>query len=217
MADTELNSGGEEVLLDVAGQDATEAFEDVGHSDEAREILAGLQVGKLKRQVSTTDVDFYTSGSDLYTTPESRVRTPRPERVPPPASPLASPSNSPDSKLKRQLSEAHAHMAATQSLRLPAYTNHPSHKHHPTTARLVSGTDIHQSMKTKDSGDNSSRDLQDVQAGDPKPSLSSGTSATAKKSDSAAGFGIGLWAAILIGGVAAYAAYKYFEAQQPKA
>lgn len=44
-------SGGEEVLLDVAGQDSTEAFEDVGHSDEAREILAGLQVGTLKRQV----------------------------------------------------------------------------------------------------------------------------------------------------------------------
>ncbi|KAG8426007.1 hypothetical protein J3459_008511 [Metarhizium acridum] len=31
--------GGEEVLLDCAGQDATEAFEDVGHSDEARETL----------------------------------------------------------------------------------------------------------------------------------------------------------------------------------
>jgi len=42
--------GGEEVLLDVGGQDATEAFEDVGHSDEAREILEGLLVGKLKRQ-----------------------------------------------------------------------------------------------------------------------------------------------------------------------
>jgi len=41
--------GGEEVLLDVGGQDATEAFEDVGHSDEAREILDGLLVGKLKR------------------------------------------------------------------------------------------------------------------------------------------------------------------------
>lgn len=41
--------GGEEVLLDVAGQDATEAFEDVGHSDEAREILEGMKVGTLKR------------------------------------------------------------------------------------------------------------------------------------------------------------------------
>ncbi|KAF3917957.1 hypothetical protein ABW20_dc0110492 [Dactylellina cionopaga] len=41
--------GGEEVLLDVAGQDGTEAFEDVGHSDEAREILANYLVGTLKR------------------------------------------------------------------------------------------------------------------------------------------------------------------------
>ncbi|OAA51885.1 Cytochrome b5 [Metarhizium rileyi] len=42
--------GGEEVLLDCAGQDATEAFEDVGHSDEARETLDRLLVGTLKRQ-----------------------------------------------------------------------------------------------------------------------------------------------------------------------
>ncbi|KAK4166478.1 putative cytochrome b5 protein [Cladorrhinum sp. PSN259] len=41
--------GGEEVLLDVAGQDSTEAFEDVGHSDEARETLDQLLVGTLKR------------------------------------------------------------------------------------------------------------------------------------------------------------------------
>ncbi|KAK2075118.1 hypothetical protein P8C59_009270 [Phyllachora maydis] len=42
--------GGEEVLLDVGGQDATEAFEDVGHSDEARETLETLKIGVLKRQ-----------------------------------------------------------------------------------------------------------------------------------------------------------------------
>ncbi|KAK6538917.1 hypothetical protein TWF694_010471 [Orbilia ellipsospora] len=41
--------GGEEVLLDVAGTDGTEAFEDVGHSDEAREILAKYLVGNLVR------------------------------------------------------------------------------------------------------------------------------------------------------------------------
>lgn len=39
------------MLIDVGGQDATEAFEDVGHSDEAREILNGLLVGNLKRVV----------------------------------------------------------------------------------------------------------------------------------------------------------------------
>lgn len=38
-------------MLDVGGQDATEAFEDVGHSDEARETLDQLLVGSLKRQV----------------------------------------------------------------------------------------------------------------------------------------------------------------------
>ncbi|KAI1826998.1 cytochrome b5 [Xylaria intraflava] len=42
--------GGEEVLLDVGGQDATEAFEDVGHSDEARETLEKFLVGSVKRQ-----------------------------------------------------------------------------------------------------------------------------------------------------------------------
>ena len=39
-------------MLDVGGQDSTEAFEDVGHSDEARETREQLLVGKLKRQVS---------------------------------------------------------------------------------------------------------------------------------------------------------------------
>ncbi|KAL8660105.1 MAG: hypothetical protein Q9226_000097 [Calogaya cf. arnoldii] len=43
--------GGEEVLLDVGGQDATEAFEDVGHSDEARKTLEAMEKGKLKRMV----------------------------------------------------------------------------------------------------------------------------------------------------------------------
>lgn len=49
-------------MLDVAGQDATEAFEDVGHSDEARESLEKLLVGPLKRQVSAArplNNDYY--------------------------------------------------------------------------------------------------------------------------------------------------------------
>ncbi|GME76908.1 unnamed protein product [Ambrosiozyma monospora] len=40
--------GGEEVILDCAGTDATEPFEDIGHSEDAREVLAGLYVGELK-------------------------------------------------------------------------------------------------------------------------------------------------------------------------
>ncbi|KAK9381192.1 cytochrome b5-like heme/steroid binding domain-containing protein [Kockiozyma suomiensis] len=39
--------GGEEVLLDCGGADATEAFEDVGHSDQARDMLPELLIGEL--------------------------------------------------------------------------------------------------------------------------------------------------------------------------
>jgi cytochrome b involved in lipid metabolism len=46
-----FSSGGEEVLLDVAGQDVTEAFEDVGHSVDALAILEGLAVGTLNLSV----------------------------------------------------------------------------------------------------------------------------------------------------------------------
>ncbi|KAF8338845.1 cytochrome b5 [Cantharellus anzutake] len=37
--------GGDEVILSEAGKDATEAFEDVGHSDEARDLLKTLYIG----------------------------------------------------------------------------------------------------------------------------------------------------------------------------
>eukprot|EP00049_Salpingoeca_infusionum_P017484 m.353148 g.353148 ORF g.353148 m.353148 type:complete len:124 (-) comp16692_c0_seq1:424-795(-) len=39
--------GGEEVMLDVAGMDATTNFEDVGHSMDAREDLANYKIGVL--------------------------------------------------------------------------------------------------------------------------------------------------------------------------
>ena len=58
--------GGDEVILSEAGKylsctrqqpltvlasgkDATEAFEDVGHSDEARALLAGMQIGEFEK------------------------------------------------------------------------------------------------------------------------------------------------------------------------
>ncbi|RAH40564.1 putative cytochrome b5 reductase [Aspergillus brunneoviolaceus CBS 621.78] len=40
--------GGAEVLMDVAGLDATEAYEDVGHSEDADEILETYLIGTLK-------------------------------------------------------------------------------------------------------------------------------------------------------------------------
>ena len=43
----EDHPGGEEVLLDRAGQDATEDFEDVGHSNDARKQLNKFEKGEL--------------------------------------------------------------------------------------------------------------------------------------------------------------------------
>uniref|UniRef100_A0A8D8TT14 Cytochrome b5 n=1 Tax=Cacopsylla melanoneura TaxID=428564 RepID=A0A8D8TT14_9HEMI len=52
--------GGEEVLLEQNGGDATEVFNDVGHSSDAREIMKKFKVGELveserKDQTKTTE------------------------------------------------------------------------------------------------------------------------------------------------------------------
>ncbi|KAI8906313.1 cytochrome b5 [Gorgonomyces haynaldii] len=39
--------GGEEVLIELAGQDATEAFEEIGHSQDARDLLTKMLVGQV--------------------------------------------------------------------------------------------------------------------------------------------------------------------------
>ncbi|CAB3259368.1 unnamed protein product [Arctia plantaginis] len=39
--------GGEEVLLEKAGQDATEPFEDVSHSSDARSLMKKYKIGEL--------------------------------------------------------------------------------------------------------------------------------------------------------------------------
>ncbi|XP_051552049.1 cytochrome b5-like [Myxocyprinus asiaticus] len=44
----EEHPGGEEVLLEQAGTDATESFEDVGHSTDAREMLQQYYIGELQ-------------------------------------------------------------------------------------------------------------------------------------------------------------------------
>ncbi|KAI9341286.1 cytochrome b5 [Pilaira anomala] len=48
----------EEVLLDEAGKDATESFEDIGHSDEAREILSKYLVGELDEASRSVRTDY---------------------------------------------------------------------------------------------------------------------------------------------------------------
>lgn len=39
--------GGEEVLLELAGKDATEPFEDVSHSSDARSLMKKYKIGEL--------------------------------------------------------------------------------------------------------------------------------------------------------------------------
>lgn len=46
----EEHPGGEEVLLDQGGKDASEAFEDVGHSSDARELMKQYKVGVLREE-----------------------------------------------------------------------------------------------------------------------------------------------------------------------
>ncbi|EEU34801.1 uncharacterized protein NECHADRAFT_39634 [Fusarium vanettenii 77-13-4] len=44
--------GGDDVIMDMAGEDTTEAFDDVGHSEEANEMLAAIFVGEISTKVS---------------------------------------------------------------------------------------------------------------------------------------------------------------------
>lgn len=56
--------GGEEVVVDCAGLDATEAFDDIGHSDDAKEILEGLLIGTLEGAVPKKVASAGDSASD---------------------------------------------------------------------------------------------------------------------------------------------------------
>lgn len=53
--------GGEEVLVDQGGKDASEPFEDVGHSADARQLLETLVVGTLDKRGGQTAVKTVTS------------------------------------------------------------------------------------------------------------------------------------------------------------
>jgi cytochrome b involved in lipid metabolism len=55
--------GGDDVILAEAGKDATQAFEDVGHSDEARDLLPPLLVGAFEKGGALKISDTKTSGS----------------------------------------------------------------------------------------------------------------------------------------------------------
>ncbi|EFC38258.1 predicted protein [Naegleria gruberi] len=65
--------GGEDILLEHAGADASEAFENVGHSKDARNKLKSLLVGELegykssgaKDEVSSSTTTSASSGSSV--------------------------------------------------------------------------------------------------------------------------------------------------------
>jgi len=69
----EEHPGGEEVLLEQGGTDATESFEDVGHSTDAREMLEQYYLGELhmddRKKEPAKDVNGTDSGeSSSWTT-----------------------------------------------------------------------------------------------------------------------------------------------------
>uniref|UniRef100_A0A1B6EJG7 Cytochrome b5 heme-binding domain-containing protein n=1 Tax=Cuerna arida TaxID=1464854 RepID=A0A1B6EJG7_9HEMI len=71
--------GGEEVLLEASGDDASEQFEDVGHSNDARELMVKYRIGvldvedqkKLKASKPQSESDTIGSASDRNSNPDS--------------------------------------------------------------------------------------------------------------------------------------------------
>ncbi|XP_051830668.1 cytochrome b5 type B [Antechinus flavipes] len=57
--------GGEEVLIEQAGRDATESFEDVGHSMDAKDMLKQYYIGEVhpsdRKEVSENSGSFFKS------------------------------------------------------------------------------------------------------------------------------------------------------------
>ncbi|CAH0726767.1 unnamed protein product, partial [Brenthis ino] len=62
----EEHPGGEDSLLDVAGQDGTQGFEDVGHSEDARELLKKYKIGTLPPEEKGKNVDPCPSNLKWY-------------------------------------------------------------------------------------------------------------------------------------------------------
>ncbi|KAK9885989.1 hypothetical protein WA026_014775 [Henosepilachna vigintioctopunctata] len=66
--------GGEEVLLEQSGKDASDPFEDVGHSSDARELMIRYKVGEIieseRKPVKQKNTDW-SSGNDTVSSDNS--------------------------------------------------------------------------------------------------------------------------------------------------
>ncbi|KAJ1731669.1 hypothetical protein LPJ61_002418 [Coemansia biformis] len=67
----EEHPGGEEVILEYAGRDATEAFEDIGHSEDARDMLKDFFIGVLEGEAPTAATQAGSSAGSEH----GRLRT----------------------------------------------------------------------------------------------------------------------------------------------
>jgi len=67
----EEHPGGEEVLLEQAGGDASEAFEDVGHSSDARELMKDYYIGEVHPDDRTAKIYTTNTGPAGTTTATS--------------------------------------------------------------------------------------------------------------------------------------------------
>ena len=66
--------GGEEILIENAGTDSTESFEDVGHSSDAREMLEAYYVGELHEEDKTGSSD---KGAKSWTSSQATIEEER--------------------------------------------------------------------------------------------------------------------------------------------
>lgn len=66
--------GGEEILIENAGTDSTESFEDVGHSSDAREMLESYYVGELHEEDKTGSTD---KGAKSWTSSQATIEEER--------------------------------------------------------------------------------------------------------------------------------------------